>query len=75
MNIAAEKEELIHRLNGVEDISVLDAVKDLLDFAQTTHDLQLEKEMEIGIKQSDKREVRPHQVVWAENRNRIRNFH
>jgi len=75
MNIAAEKEELIQRLNGVEDISVLDAVKDLLDFAQTTHDLQLEKELEIGIKQSDKREVRPHQVVWEENRNRIRSFH
>ncbi len=75
MNIAAEKEELIHRLNEVEDISVLDAVKDLLNFVQTTHDLQLEKELKIGINQSDKHEVRPHQVVWAENRNRIRNFH
>ena len=75
MNIAAEKKELILRLNGVEDISVLNAVKYFLDFAQTTHNLQLEKELEIGIKQSDNREVRPHQVVWAENRNRIRNFH
>lgn len=72
MNIAAEKEELIHRLYGVEDLAVLDAVKDLLDFAQTTHDLQLEKELEIGIKQSDNREVRPHNVVWAEIRNRYR---
>ncbi len=69
MNIAAEKEELIHRLNGIEDISVLDAVKDLLDFAHTAHDLQLEKELEIGIKQSDNREVRPHHIVWAEIRN------
>jgi hypothetical protein len=72
MNIAAEKEALIHRLYGVEDLAVLDAVKDLLDFAQTTHDLQLEKELEIGIKQSDNREVRPHNVVWAEIRNRYR---
>jgi len=55
----------------VKDLSVIDAVKDLLDFAQTMNDDRLEAELEIAIKQSDNREVRPHNVVWNEIRNRI----
>ena len=72
MNIATEKKELINRLNGVEDESVLDAVKDLLDFAQTMNNIELEKELQIGIQQSENREVRPHSIVWAEIRNQHR---
>jgi len=72
MNITAEKEEIIRRLNQVEDLSVIDAVKDLLDFAQTMNDTRLEQELEIAIKESDNREVRPHNVVWAEIRNRYK---
>jgi len=72
MNIVAEKKEIIKRLNEVEDLSVIDAVKDLLDFAQTMNDDKLEAELEIALKQSDNREVSPHHEVWAEIRNRYK---
>ena len=72
MNIAAEKEELIKRISQEKDEFVIDAVKDLLDFAHTMNDPQLEAELEIALKQSDNREVRPHDVVWAEIRNRYK---
>lgn len=67
--MAAEKNEIIRRLNEVDDLSVIDAVKDLLNFAQNLNDTQLEKELEIGIKQLDNGEARPHDIVWAEIRN------
>ena len=72
MNIATEKEEIIKRINEVKDVSVIDAVKDLLDFAQTMNDTKLDEELEIAVRQSDNREVRPHDVVWAEIRNRYK---
>ena len=72
MNIAAEKEEIIKRISEMEDVSVIDAVKDLLDFAQTANDTRLDEELGNAIKQSDNREVRPHDVVWAEIRNRYK---
>ncbi len=72
MNIATEKEEIIKRINQVKDETVIDAVKDLLDFAQTINDDKLEAELEIAIKQSDNREVRPHEIVWSEIRNRYK---
>ena len=72
MDIASEKEEIIRRINQVEDLSVIDAVKDLLDFAQTMNDAKLEEKLEIAMKQSDNRQVRPHNVVWAEIRNRYK---
>ena len=68
MNIATEKEEIIKRINEVKDVSVIDAVKDLLDLSLTMNGAQLDEELEIAIKQSDNREVRPHNVVWAEIR-------
>lgn len=56
----------------MEDVSVIDAVKDLLDFAQTTNDARLNEQLEIAIKQSDNREVRPHDAVWTEIRTRYK---
>ena len=72
MNIAAEKENLIRRIGQESDESVIDAVKDLLDFAHTMNNPKLEDELEIALKQSDNREVRPHDEVWAEIRNRYK---
>ena len=72
MNIASEKEEIIKRINEVKDLFVIDAVKDLLDFAQAMNDTKLDEEIEIAVRQSDNREVRPHDVVWAEIRNRYK---
>ena len=72
MNIATEKEEIIKRINEVKDVSVIDAVKDLLDLSLTMNGAQLDEELEIAIKQSDNREVRPHNVVWAEIRNQYK---
>ena len=56
----------------MDDVSVIDAVKDLLDFAQIKNDNKLEAELEIALKQSDNREVRPHSVVWPEIGNRYK---
>ena len=72
MNIASEKEEIIKRINEVKDLFVIDAVKDLLDFAQAMNDTKLDEEIEIAVRQSDNREVRTHDVVWAEIRNRYK---
>ena len=60
------------RLSEMDDVSVIDAVKDLLDFAQIVNDTKLDKELKIAISQSDNREVRPHDVVWAGIRNRYK---
>jgi len=74
MNIAAEKEEIMKRFNLVNDISLIKAIKNLLDLGLPAqpHNPALEASIKRGLKQSDNREVRPHEEVWAEIRNRYK---
>ncbi len=76
MNIAAEKKAIIKRVDEVHDISLIKAIKNLLDFGLSNQisntDAALEKAIEEGIRQADNGEVRPHKEVWAEIRNRYK---
>jgi len=74
MNIRAEKEEIIHRINEEQDESVIHAIKEILDAdwtnTQNKYDADLERELDLSIKEADKRQGWPHQEVWAEIRER-----
>ena len=76
MNIAAEKKAIIKRVDEVHDISLIKAIKNLLDFGlsnqSNSHYAALDSAIEEGIRQADNGEVRPHKEVWAEIRNRYK---
>lgn len=76
MNIAAEKEEIIRRFNLINDASLISAIKSLLDFGLSKQSNEnsdlLEASIKRGIEQSNRREVRPHEEVWPEIRNRYK---
>ena len=75
MDIAMEKALIMQRFNEVNDESLIQAIKNLLDFGlskQSAHkyDEELEASLKEAIEQSNKREVQPHKEVWAEIRKR-----
>ncbi len=76
MNIAAEKKAIIKRFDEVHDVSLIKAIKNLLDFGlsnqSNSNDAVLERAIEEGIRQADNGEVLPHKEVWAEIRNRYK---
>lgn len=63
MTITEEKDEIIKRIHEEGDLSVIHAIKDLMD---TIHDEALEKELNIAITEADNGEGIPHEEVWAE---------
>jgi len=66
MNIAAEKAEVIKSFEKVNDLPLVRAVKNLLDFAQTNQqkiDQALENSIDQGLKESLNSELEPHDVV------------
>jgi len=76
MNIAAEKEEIIRRFNLLNDASLINAIKNILDFGLSKQNFEnsdlLEASIKRGVEQSNRREVRPHDEVWPEIRNRYK---
>ena len=71
MNIGAEKAEVIKRIEKVHDLSLIRAVKNLLDFGiskQAVGDEALEASIDRGLKQSELGEVTPHEDVMKEIR-------
>ncbi len=75
MNIAAEKEDIIRRFKQVEDVTLIKAFKNLLDFGLNKSNRNaetLEEAIEIGLRQSRNREVVPHEEVMAEFRKKYK---
>lgn len=75
MDIGAEKAEVLKRLEKVYDISLLRAVKNLLDFGlskQRVEDEALESSIDRGLNESQRGEVTPHQQVMKEIRDRYK---
>ncbi len=75
MDIGAEKAEVIKRFEKVYDLSLIRAVKNLLDFGiskQTAADEALEASIERGLKQSGLGEVTPHEDFMKEIRARYK---
>ena len=75
MDISSEKAEIIKRFEQIHDLSLIGAIKNLLDFGlskQAKDDEALEASIETGLSQSTKREVRRHEEVMAEIRERYK---
>ena len=70
MNIATEKEQIMKRINEEEDLSVIHAIKELLDECNTSrrHDEALERELDLSIRGADNGEELPAEEVMAEFR-------
>lgn len=75
MDLGAEKAEVLKRLEKVSDLSLIRAVKNLLDFGlskQSTEDEALETSIDRGLKQSLQGEVTPHEQAMTEIRTRFK---
>ncbi|MBX2964815.1 MAG: hypothetical protein KF845_01630 [Cyclobacteriaceae bacterium] len=75
MDIGAEKAEIIKRFEKVHDMSLIRAVKNLLDFGlsrQHEEDEALEASINRGLKESSRGEVMPHNEVMKEIRGRYK---
>ena len=75
MDIGAEKAEVIKRFEKVNDLSLIRAVKNLLDFGlskQKSEDEELEASIDRGLKESMRGEVELHKPVMEEIRTRYK---
>jgi len=75
MNIQEEKAEVIKRFKEVRDLSLIRAVKNLLDFGlskQKSEDEALEASIDRGLKESSLGKVIPHEQVMKEIRARYK---
>lgn len=74
MDVQLEKENIIARLESVNDESLIMTVKNLLDFAlgKLEEDELFVESLQRGIKQSEAGEVTPHKEVMAEIRDRFK---
>ncbi len=74
MDITSEKAEIIKRFEQVNDASLIQAIKSLLDFglSRQEKDKALEESINRGLSQSVKGETRPHKEVMAEIRARYK---
>ena len=74
MDITSEKAEIIKRFEQVNDASLIQAIKSILDFGlrRQEKDEALEESINRGLSQSAKGETRPHNEVMAEIRARFK---
>ncbi len=75
MDIGAEKAEVLKRFEKVYDLSLIRAVKNLLDFGlskQQSENEALEASINLGLKESLHGEVMPHEQVMKEFRDRYK---
>ena len=72
MDISSEKEEIMRRFEQIHDISLIRAIKNLLDFGLSKQDEALEASIDRSLNESKKGEVRPHEEVMAEIRSRFK---
>jgi hypothetical protein len=73
MDIQAEKAEVIKRFEEVTDISLIRAIKNLLDFGlKRVEDPQLTASIEQALRESAEKKVRAHEEVMDELRARYK---
>ena len=74
MDISSEKAEVMKQVEQINDISLIRAVKNLLDFglAMQEKDDALEGSINKGLDQSRNGETRPHDQVMREIRERYK---
>jgi predicted transcriptional regulator len=73
MDISAEKAEIMRRFEQVYDASLIQAIKNLLDFGLSKQrDEALEASIDRGLNESKLGQVRPHQEVMKEIRARYK---
>lgn len=75
MDISSEKAEIIKRFEQVYDASLIQAIKNLLDFGlsrQAERDADLEASIDKALSQSKDGKVREHQEVMTEIRARYK---
>ncbi|HLT73364.1 MAG TPA: hypothetical protein VKZ75_11965 [Cyclobacteriaceae bacterium] len=74
MDISSEKAEIMRRFEQIHDISLIQAIKNLLDFglSRQAESDALEASIDNGLNQSKKGETRPHEDVIAEIRSRYK---
>jgi predicted transcriptional regulator len=75
MDIGAEKAEVLKRFERVHDLSLIRAVRNLLDFGlskQKAEDEAMEASIDQGLKESLRGEVTPHEQVIEEVRARYK---
>jgi predicted transcriptional regulator len=75
MDISSEKAEIMRRFEQVYDASLIQAIKNLLDFGlskQSERDEALEASIDRGLNESKNGKVRPHQEVMTEMRARYK---
>jgi|GEM_PF-2922202 len=70
MDVQAQKQNIITRLESVTDESLIMTVKNLLDYAlgKEEEDEMLEQSLQRGIQQSREGKVTPHEEVMSEIR-------
>ena len=70
MNISAQKEEILRRINDEQNASVIYAVKDLLDAwsLQPANDEAVKRELDLAVIEADNGELLPYEEVLAEFR-------
>jgi predicted transcriptional regulator len=74
MNIGMEKAEVLERVEKINDLALIRAIKNLLDFGLTrqAENEALEQSIQRGLNESKLGQVRPHQQVMAEFRERYK---
>ncbi|MFM7431209.1 MAG: hypothetical protein ACKO1F_15100 [Flammeovirgaceae bacterium] len=74
MNIASEKADILERVEKVNDLALIRAIKNLLDFGLTRQQENeaLEQSIERGFNESRLGKVRPHNVVMKEFRDKYK---
>ena len=70
MDVSSEKAEVMKQVEQIHDISLIRAIKNLLDFglARQEKDDALEASIDKGLDQSRRRETKPHDQVMREIR-------
>ncbi len=74
MDISSEKAEVMKQVEQIHDISLIRAIKNLLDFglARQEKDDALETSIDKGLDQSKRGETRSHDQVMGEIRERYK---
>jgi predicted transcriptional regulator len=75
MDIASEKAEVLKRFDKVNDLSLIRAIKNMLDFGigkQELEDEEMEASINRGLEQSLSGETRPHREVMDEFRTKYK---
>jgi hypothetical protein len=74
MNISAEKAQVLQRVEKVNDIALIRAIKNLLDFGLTRQEENeaMENAINIGLSQSKSGQTRAHNEVMSELKSKFR---